>query len=105
MNPLIFITKFGESRFFNPGTRSTPPWHRLDRVAQTTRILQGIRVTGPRNGPARVPRFSGTPRPRPAILEDFAGRSEGIISHFKTIFLGHPGQNAGSQVLKWLVMR
>ncbi len=76
LNPSIFITKFGESRIFNPETRPLPPRHRLDRDAQHPRVLPGIRVTGPHHGPARVPPFSCFPTRGcrfSAILSDFLG--------------------------------
>jgi hypothetical protein len=72
-NPLILFTKIGESRIFNPGTRPLRPHHTPDRVAQPPRGQQGTGVTVPRNVPARVPPFSGSPGTRPAPCGAFGG--------------------------------
>jgi hypothetical protein len=71
LNPLIFITKFGESRIFTPGTTRIRPRHRLDYDPPTTRVLPGSRVTEPRPGPARVSGFACLIGRRMAFFCDF----------------------------------
>jgi hypothetical protein len=81
MKYLIFITKFGENRIFNPGTRQVQPWHRLDRVAQITRFCKRpVRLSS--QWPGTRPAFSCLTGTRPALFGDF-GRFFGSFGDLK----------------------